>query len=95
MSLPRIDPADYPSQLAAKVEKFRHDFAAFAAPEPVVHQSAPLHYRLRAEFRMWHEGERVDYAMFDSAAPKTPVIIETFRPLPSPSPGPCPRCVSA
>lgn len=78
MSLPRIDPADYPGQLAAKVEKFRQDFAAFAVPEPLVHSSAPLNYRLRAEFRMWHEGLRVDYAMFDSAAPKTPVIIEDF-----------------
>ncbi|HQX07227.1 MAG TPA: tRNA (uridine(54)-C5)-methyltransferase TrmA [Zoogloea sp.] len=78
MSLPRIDPADYSSQLAAKVDKFRQDFAAFAVPEPVVHQSAPLHYRLRAEFRMWHEGDRVDYAMFDSADPKTPVVIEDF-----------------
>lgn len=78
MSLPRIDPADYSSQLAAKVDKFRQDFAAFAVPEPVVHQSALLHYRLRAEFRMWHEGDRVDYAMFDSADPKTPVVIEDF-----------------
>jgi len=78
MSLPSIDPALYPSQLAEKVAGFKHAFAPFAVPEPEVFASAPLHYRLRAEFRMWHDGERVDYAMFDSADPKQPVAIEAF-----------------
>ena len=78
MPLPRIDPTDYSRQLAAKVERFREDFAAFGVPEPVVHASAPLHYRLRAEFRMWHEGDRVDYAMFDLAESPQPLPIDTF-----------------
>jgi tRNA (uracil-5-)-methyltransferase len=78
MPLPRFDPADYPSQLAAKVEQFKRDFAAFELPEPAVFPSAPLHYRLRAEFRIWHDGERLDYAMFDPAAPKKPVPIDDF-----------------
>lgn len=78
MPLPSINPADYDHQLAAKVARFKADFAGFGLPEPDVHPSAPLHYRLRAEFRLWHEGDRVDYAMFDSDAPKTPVIIQDF-----------------
>ena len=78
MPLPDIDPAAYPSQLAAKVERFRRAFAAFDLPEPAVFSSEPLHYRLRAEFRIWHEGERVDYAMFDPAEPKRPVVIDEF-----------------
>ena len=27
------------------------------APEPEVHASAPVNFRQRAEFRVWHEGE--------------------------------------
>lgn len=80
MPLPVFDPAAYPAQLAAKVAQFKHDFAAFDVPEPAVFASTPLHYRLRAEFRMWHQGERVDYAMFDPAEPKQPIVIEDFPP---------------
>jgi len=78
MPLPSIDPAQYPSQLAEKVLQFKRAFTPFDIPDPAVFPSAPLHYRLRAEFRMWHEGERVDYAMFDPADPKRPIAIERF-----------------
>lgn len=78
MPLPRIAPAEYASQLADKVARFRDAFAPFDLPEPAVFASAPLHYRLRAEFRMWHEGPRVDYAMFDPDDPKQPIAIDDF-----------------
>ncbi|KON80696.1 tRNA (uridine(54)-C5)-methyltransferase TrmA [Azoarcus sp. PA01] len=78
MPLPAIVPAEYASQLADKVTQFKHAFAPFAVPDPAIFPSAPLHYRLRAEFRMWHDGERVDYAMFDPAEPKQPIAIEHF-----------------
>ena len=78
MPLPSIDPAAYDVQLADKLAQFRRDFAPFALPEPAVHASAPLHYRLRTEFRVWHQGDRVDYAMFDPADPKRPVVIDDF-----------------
>lgn len=80
MPLPSFNPADYESQLAAKVARFKQDFAPFGLPEPDVFRSAPLHYRLRAEFRMWHMGPRVDYAMYDPAEPKVPVVIDDFPP---------------
>ena len=78
MALPSIDPSAYASQLTDKVAQFRHDFAPFGLPEPAVFGSDPRHYRLRAEFRMWHEGDRVDYAMFDPADPKTAIAIDDF-----------------
>ena len=34
--------------------------------------------RRRAAFRMRHQNERVDYAMFDSDEPKRPIVIEYF-----------------
>lgn len=78
MPLRRISPAEYAALLADKTARFKTAFAPFGLPEPAVFASAPLHYRLRAEFRMWHEGERVDYAMFDAAEPKQPVVIDHF-----------------
>ena len=78
MPLPRIDPTQYASQLAAKVARYREDFAPFDLPEPEVFESAPLHYRLRAEFRLWHQAGAVHYAMFDPADPKKPILLDDF-----------------
>lgn len=78
MPLPSIDPANYSIQLADKVAQFKCDFAPFAIPEPEVFASAPEHYRMRAEFRIWHQGDDVNYAMFDPENPKQPVMIEHF-----------------
>lgn len=78
MPLPIIDPARYEDELAAKLARYRADFAEFDLPAPQVFRSAPLHYRLRAEFRLWHHDGRIDYAMFDSADPKQPILLETF-----------------
>ncbi len=78
MSLLFPDPAAYDAQLAAKLGQFKSDFASFALPEPAVHTSAPQHYRLRAEFRIWHQDGRVDYAMFDAAESKRPIVIDGF-----------------
>lgn len=78
MPLPVLDPARYPAQLAEKVASFKENFAAFALPEPAVFASEPLHYRLRAEFRIWHHGDELDYAMFDPDSPKTPILMKDF-----------------
>lgn len=78
MHHPGFTPENYAAQLAPKVARFKQDFAPFGLPEPAVFESAPQHYRMRAEFRMWHDGERVDYAMFDPADPKRPVLLDTF-----------------
>ncbi len=78
MPLPLLDPACYAEQLAAKVARLRQDFAAHALPEPEVFASAPLHYRLRVEFRIWHHGEVLDYAMFDPDNPRQPVLMADF-----------------
>lgn len=71
----RIDPAQYESQLAGKLAAFKRDFADFGLPEPEVFRSAPLHYRMRAEFRIWHHGGRIDYAMFETAGDEKKVVL--------------------
>ena len=84
MPLPIINPARYEDQLATKLARYRADFAEFDLPEPQVFRSAPLHYRLRAEFRLWHHDGRIDYAMFDSADPKQPILVDNFPPAAEP-----------
>lgn len=78
MAVPRIDPVDYSAQLADKLAQFKSAFAVFALPEPQVFRSVPLHFRQRVEFRIWHDGDEMHYAMFDPEAPKQPVLMETF-----------------
>ena len=78
MPLPAFDPAAYDTQLADKVATFKDNFAPFAMPEPSVFASAPLHYRMRAEFRVWHHGDLLDYAMFDPDNPKRPILMQDF-----------------
>jgi len=78
MPLQHIVPADYSSLLADKVAQFKQAFAPFAIGEPEVAASDPLHFRLRAEFRILHTGRQIDYAMFAVAERKVAVAIEHF-----------------
>lgn len=80
MPLPVVDPARYEQQLQQKAAELTAAFAEFGAGEPQLHRSAPEHYRLRAEFRVWHEGGQLDYVMFDPAAPQTAIKLDNFPP---------------
>jgi len=65
MLLGQVFPEQYESQLQAKVDAMQLLFAPFDLPPAEVFRSAPEHYRLRAEFRVWHEGEDLFHIMFD------------------------------
>lgn len=49
-----------------------------------LHTSKPTHYRMRAEFRLWHERDEdgapgaLHYAMFNPDDPKRPILLEGF-----------------
>ncbi|QHM72903.1 tRNA (uridine(54)-C5)-methyltransferase TrmA [Mixta intestinalis] len=55
----------YEAQLAEKVTRLQTMMAAFSAPEVEVFRSPDSHYRMRAEFRIWHEGDDLYHIMFD------------------------------
>ncbi len=67
-----IDPSGYDAQLEAKRERIERQFARFSPPPLEVFASPPSHYRMRAEFRIWHEGDDLFYAMFE-ADPEAPL----------------------
>lgn len=62
----------YATLLAKKVENLTALLAPFAPPALEVFESAPSHFRMRAEFRLWHDKNAVGdneiyHIMFDQA----------------------------
>ncbi|PSJ80472.1 tRNA (uridine(54)-C5)-methyltransferase TrmA [Neisseria iguanae] len=54
----------YQQQLNDKIHYLKELFQGFDFPEIQVFESPEQHYRMRAEFRVWHEGDGIFYAMF-------------------------------
>ena len=78
MPLARVQPANYQDLLQIKVDAVVELLAPFSPPDPQIFGSQPTGFRLRAEFRMWHEGDNLDYVMFRPEDPRTPVPITNF-----------------
>ena len=74
----QVDPASYDGLLQQKAEYLSQRFAQFSPPELQVHASHPQHFRLRAEFRLWHQGDRCFYAMFAPGDKKTVYEVRDF-----------------
>ncbi|OIN09587.1 tRNA (uridine(54)-C5)-methyltransferase TrmA [Oceanisphaera psychrotolerans] len=62
-----VNPQTYQAQLDEKADRLRETFAPFTPPALDVFASEPEHYRMRAEFRVWHQGDDLYYIMFDQA----------------------------
>lgn len=73
----QIDPSRYNDQLADKVRQIKASFHNHNLANLEIFSSPPLHYRMRAEFRIWHDGDASFYAMTPPGA-RTPEPIETF-----------------
>ena len=74
-----INPAEYDTQLEEKKARLNSLFAEFTPPTLEVYDSARSHYRLRAEFRLWHEGDRCYYAMFEPGNRKKAYEVREFN----------------
>jgi tRNA (uracil-5-)-methyltransferase len=78
MPLSAIQPGQYDQLLATKVAAVRDLLSPHYAGEFDIVASKPTGFRMRAEFRVWHDGDALDYVMFRRDDPKTPVPIDTF-----------------
>ncbi|MBS0849699.1 tRNA (uridine(54)-C5)-methyltransferase TrmA [Citrobacter sp. JGM124] len=67
----------YDAQLADKISRLKAMMAPFAAPEPEVFRSPVSHYRMRAEFRIWHDGDDLYHIMFDQQT-KSRIRVDSF-----------------
>ncbi|PKH32948.1 tRNA (uridine(54)-C5)-methyltransferase TrmA [Acinetobacter radioresistens] len=57
--------ATYQAQLEAKIQRISTQFAEFNPPALEVFESPEQHFRMRAEFRIWHTDQDIFYAMFE------------------------------
>ena len=78
MPLSRFKPDDYPQLLAEKTQRLTALLAPFYHKPLTVYASPPQGFRMRAEFRFWHEGDGGDYVMFRQSEPDKPVVIRDF-----------------
>lgn len=63
---PNTLPTDhYDAQLTEKVTRLANMMTPFAAPEIEAFRSPASHYRMRAEFRVWHDEDDLYHIMFD------------------------------
>lgn len=78
MSATPISDTQYQQQLTEKLAKFTVDFSEFSLPEIRIFESPIQNFRMRAEFRIWHKGEKSSYCMFTNDKFKTPYDIDSF-----------------
>jgi tRNA (uracil-5-)-methyltransferase len=63
-----IDPTQYNQLLEEKRKKITNLFSPFTQCPLECFASEPTHYRMRAEFRVWHDGDDLYFYMFDKEA---------------------------
>ena len=63
-------PEHYESLLTRKVGRYLPSFEALGAPPPSLYLSPTSAFRIRAEFRVWHEGDDLNFVIFDPEKPK-------------------------
>ncbi len=74
-----MNPENYQVQLNEKAEALTAMFSGFDVPELDVFSSPAENYRMRAEFRIWHEGDDMHYVMFDQKT-KQKYYVDYFLP---------------
>lgn len=65
MSISVVDPTLYLSQLERKTQRISEQFCGFSLPSIEVFESPREHYRMRSEFRVWHDEDDLYYVMFE------------------------------
>lgn len=78
MPLSNVRPDQYPALLREKCAVVAKRLSPFSPPPPEVFASEPTGFRLRAEFRIWHDGDELNYVMFSKDDPRTPVPLTEF-----------------
>ncbi len=80
MSIPIgvADPTQYEQLFEEKKRLTENDFSEFNPPALEAFASPPSHYRMRAEFKIWHEQDSAFYAMYKPGEYKKPIKIDNY-----------------
>lgn len=78
MTIGSATPESYQQQLEDKETLTQQEFAEFYQGDIRVFPSSKSHFRMRAEFKMWHEGDDTFYIMYEPGEYKTPIRITNF-----------------
>ena len=79
MSIEFVDPDNYESQLNAKKEQFTQLFSTFELPALECFDSPKTHYRMRTQFRIWHDDMDMYFYMTDQET-RQRIRVEQFPP---------------
>ncbi len=71
-------PEAYDDQLDQKITRIKHCFQQFNIPELEIFTSPASHYRMRAEFKIWHDNHACSFAMYRPGEYKKPYKIDNF-----------------
>ncbi len=82
MTQSTVNPAEYDQQLDAKVGELSHRLAGalpcVKLPTIERFESPKSHYRMRAEFKIWHAGDICYHAMYQAGEYKRPYRVDDF-----------------
>ena len=78
MKIGAAEPEKYRFQLEEKCLITQEEFKQFNPPKLEVFASPPSHYRMRAEFKIWHEAEHSYYVMFPPGEKRHPIKVDEF-----------------
>lgn len=68
----------YEHQLDEKLATLNREFADLQLPQIEIFRSPVKNFRMRAEFKMWHTGNIVNYAMFTTDGQRKLYLLEDF-----------------
>jgi len=80
MTMPQRQAESYAQQLSQKAYYLQELLSQFQAPEAEIFDSPPAGFRMRAEFKIWHQEQTASYAMYRPGEYKKPYSIEDFPP---------------
>lgn len=85
----------YQQQLQQKIELTRQEFASIYGGVLGVYPSPAHAYRMRAEFKAWHQDDTIQYAMYRPGEYKKTYTVNLFEPGSMPMQGLMPRLLKA
>ncbi len=77
-SIGEADIENYAVQFDEKIARTEEDMKVFSPPKLECFTSPAEHFRMRAEFKVWHEDGAASYAMYEPGRYKKPIKISNF-----------------